>query len=274
VHALGLLGLSSLGVFAKRRLFFEFAQSSNDASSLSCHCQVGPARQFHPLPRAGQPQSRRHLASPHQITLRRPTSSIETPIKAPHSPALIPPLESPLTPSSAINGLGCKSPAVTHQHLHPEQPRPHYKRRAPPPEFHHTLPASLLFSPRLSIALTEHRHHRIYTAFARPPRRSSTSGEALDRTLMSSSSFPCSRGDLSWTGAPVGQAPVSSSGRRWRPVHGGPEPRWSTARGPSSRDYQFKNKSKIPLFRRFALRPLIFSKINPQSRNLQSDPEI
>jgi hypothetical protein len=33
VRALGPLGLSSLGVFAKRRLFFEFAQSINDVSS-------------------------------------------------------------------------------------------------------------------------------------------------------------------------------------------------------------------------------------------------
>jgi hypothetical protein len=127
VHALGPLGLSSLGVFAKRHLFFEFAQSGNDASSLSCHCQVGLARQFHPLPHAGRPQSHRHLTSPHLITPRRPASSIETPIKAPYSPTLIPPLESPLTPSPAINGLGCKSPAVTHRHLHPEQLRPPIK---------------------------------------------------------------------------------------------------------------------------------------------------
>jgi hypothetical protein len=42
VHALGPLGLSSLGVFAKRHLFFEFAQSVNDTSSLSRRCQVGP----------------------------------------------------------------------------------------------------------------------------------------------------------------------------------------------------------------------------------------
>jgi hypothetical protein len=103
-----------------------------------------------------------------------------------------------------------------------------YKRRAPPLGFTAPLPASLLFSPRLSIALTEHRRRRFYTTVARPPRRSSTSGEALDRTLSNSSSFPCSRGELSWTGAPVGRAPVSSSGRRQRPVHGGPELRWST----------------------------------------------
>jgi hypothetical protein len=74
VHALGPFDLSSLGVFAKRRLFFEFAQSGNDASSLSRHCHVGPTRQLHPSPRAGRPQSRRHLASPHPITPRRPAS--------------------------------------------------------------------------------------------------------------------------------------------------------------------------------------------------------
>jgi hypothetical protein len=123
----------------------------------------------------------------------------------------------------------------------------------------------------MSIALTERHRHRFCTTVARPPRRSSTSGEALDRTLVSSSSFPCSHGELSWTGAPVGRAPMSSSGRRRRPVHGGPEPRWSTARGPSPRDYQFKNKSEIQLFQHFALSPLIFSNINPQSMNLQSN---
>jgi hypothetical protein len=94
-----------------------------------------------PLPRVGQPQSCRHLTSPHSITPRRPASSIETPIKAPYSTALIPPLESPLTPSMTINGLGCKSPAVTHWHLHPDQPRPpikgeHHPRVSP----HHSPP--------------------------------------------------------------------------------------------------------------------------------------
>jgi hypothetical protein len=92
------LGLSSLGVFAKRRLFFEFAQSVNGVSSLSRRCQVGPTRQIHPLPRAGRPESRLHRASPQLIAPHLPASIIETPIKAPYSPALIPHLESPLTP--------------------------------------------------------------------------------------------------------------------------------------------------------------------------------
>jgi hypothetical protein len=123
-----------------------------------------------------------------------------------------------------------------------------YKRQAPPPGFTAPLPALFLLSPCLSSALTEHRCRRFYTAVTRPPRCSSTSGEALDRTPASSSFLTSSRGELSWTRAPIGRAPVSSSGRRRRPVHGGPEPRWSTTSGPSSRDYQFKNKSKIPLF--------------------------
>jgi hypothetical protein len=106
-HA-GPLGLSSLGVFDKRRLFFEFAQSVNDASSLSCRCQVGLAHQFHPLPRTCRRKSRLHRASPHLIAPRLPASIIETPIKTPYSPALIPPLESLLTPPrpslvSAVN---------------------------------------------------------------------------------------------------------------------------------------------------------------------------
>jgi hypothetical protein len=139
VHALSPLSLSSLGVFTKRRLFFEFAQFVNDAFSLSHHCHVGPARQFHPLPRSGRPKSRLHRASPHLIAPCLPASIIETPITAPYSPALIPPLESPLTPPPpAINGVGRKSPAVTHWHFHPEQPWPpikgeHHPRVSPQP---------------------------------------------------------------------------------------------------------------------------------------------
>jgi hypothetical protein len=120
VRALAPLGLSSIGVIAKRRLFFEFAQSINGVSSLSHRCQVGPTRQIHPLPHVGRTESRPHCASPQLIAPRFPASIIKTPIKAPYSPALIPPLESPLTPPPAINGVGRKSSAITHRHFHPE----------------------------------------------------------------------------------------------------------------------------------------------------------
>jgi hypothetical protein len=49
VRALDPLRLSNLGVFAKRCLFFEFAQSVNGVSSLSRRYQVGPTRQIHPF---------------------------------------------------------------------------------------------------------------------------------------------------------------------------------------------------------------------------------
>jgi hypothetical protein len=182
VCALGPLGLSNLGVFAKRRLFFEFAQSVNGVSFLSHRYQVGPTHQIHPLPRAGRPESRLHCASPQLIAPRLPASIIETPIKAPYSPALIPPLESPLTPPL---GHQWHRPYISGRYSSAFPPRAApapYKRRAPPPSFTAPLPGPFLLSPRLRSALTEHHRRRIFTAIARPPRCSSTSGEALDRT--------------------------------------------------------------------------------------------
>jgi hypothetical protein len=81
VSTLSPFGLSSLGVFAKRCISFDFAHSGNDFFSLSRHCHVGPARQLHPLPHTGRSQSRRLLSSPPPATLRRPASSIEMPIE-------------------------------------------------------------------------------------------------------------------------------------------------------------------------------------------------
>jgi hypothetical protein len=49
-------GLHGLGVIAKNRLYFEFAQPGDDAFSL-CHRQAGLTYQIHPLPHAGRPQS-------------------------------------------------------------------------------------------------------------------------------------------------------------------------------------------------------------------------
>jgi hypothetical protein len=46
------VGPSSFGVFAERRISFDFAHSDRDAFSLSRHCHVGPACQLHPLPHA------------------------------------------------------------------------------------------------------------------------------------------------------------------------------------------------------------------------------
>jgi hypothetical protein len=130
----------------------------------------GPTRQILPLPRAGRPEARLHRASLQLIAPRLPACFIETPIKAPYSPALIPPLESPLTPPrpsmasvenrrplpNGISTLSSPRPPIKGEH-HPEFHRtsPHFfsplsmpeqrSHRAPmPPNLHHHRPASTL----------------------------------------------------------------------------------------------------------------------------------
>jgi hypothetical protein len=57
-------GLRGHGVFAKSRLFFEFAQPDDDAFSLY-HRHAGPTCQLRRLPRAGRPRSEfLHAAAP------------------------------------------------------------------------------------------------------------------------------------------------------------------------------------------------------------------
>jgi hypothetical protein len=116
------LVLRGLGVLAKSCLFFEFAQPGDDTFFL-CHRHTDPACQLCCLPHVGRPEARLPRASPQLIAPRLPASIIASPIKAPYNPALIPPLETPLTPSPpAINGIGRKSPAVTHRHFLPGAP--------------------------------------------------------------------------------------------------------------------------------------------------------
>jgi hypothetical protein len=144
------LSLSSLGIFAKRRLFFEFAQSVNGVSSHVAANWAPPVRST-PFLTPTDPKHASPRASPQLIALHLPASIIATPIKAAYSPALIPPLESLLTPlPPAINDISHKSPAVTHRHFHPEHPRPPIKGEHPPPSFTAPLPASFPLSPRLS----------------------------------------------------------------------------------------------------------------------------
>jgi hypothetical protein len=60
-------GLRGIGVFAKRRLFFKFAQPGDDAFSL-CHRQAGPTRQLHLPPSAGHAAASPHLSQPRRAT--------------------------------------------------------------------------------------------------------------------------------------------------------------------------------------------------------------
>jgi hypothetical protein len=69
------LGPSHVGVFAERRILFDFAHSGRDTFSLLRHCHVGPACQLHPLP--PPPADRCHSSPP--ATPHRPASNLEMP---------------------------------------------------------------------------------------------------------------------------------------------------------------------------------------------------
>jgi hypothetical protein len=60
-------GLRSIGVLAKIRLLFTFAQPGDDVFSLY-HCQAGPTCQFHLPPHAGRPRPCRRFSRPHRAT--------------------------------------------------------------------------------------------------------------------------------------------------------------------------------------------------------------
>jgi hypothetical protein len=74
-------GLRGIGIFAKRRLLFKFAQLGDDAFSL-CHRQAGPNRQLHLPPSVGRSRSTppplsatpRHPALTPPVTGRNPLS--------------------------------------------------------------------------------------------------------------------------------------------------------------------------------------------------------
>jgi hypothetical protein len=199
------------------RFPFWFAPSEPTASPSSL-CQPGPSYMIHPLPHADRLEARLPRASPQLIAPRLPASIIATPIKAPYSPALIPPLESPLTPSPAINGVGRKSLAITHQHFLLGAPPAPYKRRAPPPSFTAPLPASFSLSPRLSSPLTKHRHRRTFTTVARPPGHRPSPGEALAELPVCSSLCCAPVGELWRTGAAGSRAPVGAPLRLGPPL--------------------------------------------------------
>jgi hypothetical protein len=138
---LGPLDPSRAGVFAERRILFDFAHSGRDTFSLSRHCRVGPAFSSIPfLPR--RPTVATHRLRPPRAA--RPLTSRCQARSSLH--ALISPLISLLNPSSshpAINGVK----AITSGCFPlPGVPFPgHYKRMrsTPRPSPHSPRPQSL-----------------------------------------------------------------------------------------------------------------------------------
>jgi hypothetical protein len=161
-------GPSSFGVFAERRISFDFVHSGRDAFSLSRYCHVGPACQLHPLSHAGRhvPASPRHLRPP--CAAQSPTSRCQARSSL---PALIPPFNPPLYPSLSrppSMALRPLLPAVSPL-LAPVCPSPApIKGRAPTSGFTGPFPTSLLFSLRSSTARTEHLLCWFFPTDARP----------------------------------------------------------------------------------------------------------
>jgi hypothetical protein len=108
-----------------------------------------------------------------------PSSAPRVPPSRYHLAFIFPPLIPFLNPPPSSMALKPLTPALTPPATPPRHSPDPYKRRAPPPEFTAPLPASLHFSPRLSLPLTDCCRLRFCTAVAMPPRRCPGSGEAL-----------------------------------------------------------------------------------------------
>jgi hypothetical protein len=179
-----------------------------------------------PLSNHRVPPSSTPRVSPSRYGLTFIFPPLITLLNPPPSSMVLMPLTSALTPAPPATPPRCS--------LDP------YKRRAPPPKFTTPLPASLHFSPRSSLPLTECRRLRFCTTVARPPRCRPSPGEALAELPVRSSLCCAPAGELWCTGAAGGRALVSVPPRpgppsvratvgpwwteRARPVHGCVDP--------------------------------------------------
>jgi hypothetical protein len=198
---------------------FWFAPSKL-ASSPSSLCQAGLGCQLPHLRPPLLPRATTASRPPRAAQLRASGAAESLPPRL-HFPSLNSPHSPPPLSSMALKPL---RPALTPATPPRCSPDP-YKRRAPPLDFTAPLPASLRFSPRSSVTLTERRHLRFCTTVARPPRRRPSSGEARAELLMLLSHFCAPAGELWGTGAAGGRTSVSAP-----PCSGTlcPRHRWST----------------------------------------------
>jgi hypothetical protein len=140
------------------------------------------------------------------------------------SPPLIPLLNLTSSRTSSMS-LKTLTLALTAPATSPRRSPDSYKGRAISPSFTAPLPTLISLSPSSSLSLTERRHHHAFPAVARPPRRRSSPGEALDELSVLPSPFCAPAGELRRTGAAGGRAPVSTLScplSTSASVHGGP----------------------------------------------------
>jgi hypothetical protein len=189
-----------------------------------------------------------HLQPPelaHATTSSQPPSAAQ--LRASGATELLPPrlhfpsLNSPLKPSPVFNGVKAINTGVNPPATPPRCSPDPYKRRAPPPEFTAPLPASLHFSPRSSLPLTERRRLRFCTTVARPRRRRPSSGEALAELPVLLSLCCAPVGELWCTGAAGGRTSVSVPPRPTPPsVRAAVGPRWTERARPVHDLYRWK----------------------------------
>jgi hypothetical protein len=130
-----------------------------------------------PSPTSSHPSS--PMPSPLPGHRAPPSSAPQVPPRRYHLAFIFPPLIPLLNPPPSSMALKPLMPALIPSATPLRCSLNTYKRRAPPPEFTAPLLASLHFSPRSSLPLTERRHLWFYTTVAWPPRRRPSSGEAL-----------------------------------------------------------------------------------------------
>jgi hypothetical protein len=144
---------------------------------------------------------------------RSPSAAPQVPSNHYHlafiSAPLIPLLNVSSSRPSSIS-LKTLTPVLTASATSPRRSHDSYKGRAIPPSFTAPLPALISLSPSCSLSLTERRHHRAFPAVARPPRRRSSPGEALDDLPVLPSPFCAPTSELRRTGAARGRALVST----------------------------------------------------------------
>jgi hypothetical protein len=144
------------------------------------------------------------------------------------------------------------TPALTARPPLPGAPPAPIKDEHPPRASPHLSPLSFSLSRSSSLPLTERRHHRAFPVIARPPRRRSSSGEALIELLVPPSPFCTPAGELRRTGAAGGRAPVSAPSCPLSApvsVHGGPSvPGGSTEMWTRSTNYPLGNNSLFCIF--------------------------
>jgi hypothetical protein len=102
------------------------------------------------------------------------------------------------------------TPVLTARPPLPGAPPAPIKGEHPPRASPHLSPLSFSLSRTSSLPLTERRHHQAFPVVARPPRRCSSSGEALIELPVPHSPFCAPAGELRHTGAAGGRAPVSA----------------------------------------------------------------